>query len=247
MTLPPSAGAPTNSCFPNGRSWSRSCAASASSPAAAAARWSPATRCSPLLRWPPSQPCASPSAATPAAATSPARRAPGRRGRRSATRLRVLGATGEIDCHIGLVADHPTVVARRDPDHVARSNVELLTIVHLDVQPAGDAVAEVVYLAAVTADDRLYALRPTPARLEGGPHDCAAAQLHHVDLALVDLTRLIGPVKRLPFGICHRRSSLEPAGAAGPYRQRGSLPSGIRISFVQRSFVSYEALLDRAA
>ncbi len=65
--------------------------------------------------------------------------------------LRVHGAAREVDAHVGLTADDPGIVPRWDLDRIARPDVDLLAVVHAHVQPARDAVTEVVDLAAVAA------------------------------------------------------------------------------------------------
>jgi len=59
------------------------------------------------------------------------------------------------------------------------------------VQAARDAIADVVRLARVGADDRLDVLGPPPAGFEGVPADLAACDLHDLDGGLLRATDLV--------------------------------------------------------
>src|SRR5512133_132610 len=65
------------------------------------------------------------------------------------------------------VADDPRVVPRLDHVRAAGADVLLRPVLVGDVQRARQEHADVVRLAAVRADDRLDAIRPAPAGLQG--------------------------------------------------------------------------------
>src|SRR5688572_20206250 len=83
--------------------------------------------------------------------------------------LRVLADLTEVDPDAGLVADDLGVVPRRDRGGLARPDLLLGAVVHVDLHPSGEAVAQMRYLARVGAGDRLEVDGPLPARLENSP------------------------------------------------------------------------------
>src|SRR5207245_2074426 len=91
-----------------------------------------------------------------------------------------------------------------DLDRFAWSDVELLPIVHHHMHVAGDAVAEVVGLAALGPRDRLNALGPAPAGLEDRAHHHPAIQMHDLDRAVLDWAGLVGGVECLALKSGHK-------------------------------------------
>src|SRR5262249_5240043 len=73
----------------------------------------------------------------------------------------------ELEADERLVPDDPRVVAGLDDVGLARRDLVLGAVVMRDVHRAGLGEAHMPYLAALGADDRLDALRPRPAGLEG--------------------------------------------------------------------------------
>src|SRR5947199_10346224 len=76
-----------------------------------------------------------------------------------------------------------------------------------------------VSLAAIGSDDRLDTVGPSPPGLECRSPDRLALEVHHVDPALVEGTRLIGRVEGLLHALCHH-GLLEPRHRG----QQGSPP-----------------------
>ena len=97
----------------------------------------------------------------------------------------------ELEADEGLLAYHPSVMARLDHVSVARPDVGLGSVLVRDVEPAGLSDTHVPDLAAVCAHDRLDALRPLPARLERHAGGGGAPNADHVDACLVGRPRLI--------------------------------------------------------
>src|SRR4249919_2731388 len=87
--------------------------------------------------------------------------------RASLAPLRVVPDLAEVDEDACLLADGPGVVPGRDRDGVAGADLALGSVVHDDVHPAGEHVAEMRGLAAVRLGERLDVLGPAPAWLEG--------------------------------------------------------------------------------
>ncbi len=98
----------------------------------------------------------------------------------------------ELEAHHRFVADHPGVVAGLDEVGVAGPDVGLGAVVVHDVHRPGHDYADVAGLAAVTADDRLDALRPPPARLGRDAGRPDGPQVDHLDLRLRGGSRLVG-------------------------------------------------------
>src|SRR4051794_20468372 len=118
------------------------------------------------------------------------------RGRRLVALREALRA-GDVDADVGLIALDPGVVARWDLECVARADVQLGAVVHDDVHPARDAVAEMMRLATVGAGKRLHRLRPFPAGLERRAHDAARFEIDDLDGPIIDGSRVVRWVERL--------------------------------------------------
>jgi hypothetical protein len=108
-------------------------------------------------------------------------------------------------------------VARKDLERVTRDEVGVGAVVGLDVQRAGDQVAEVVYLAAGGSGDRPDVVRPAPARTELGPPDRATADGHQGVGSFGELADLVGPVEALHLWSGHDCSFSVPGGYQGRY------------------------------
>src|SRR5205814_2371573 len=98
----------------------------------------------------------------------------------------VLLRARELDRPHGLVAHDPGIVAGLDLVGLPGTELGLAAVVGLHVQPAREDVADVVGLTRVRLRDRLHALRPSPARLEGVPADGGPPDPDHLDLSVVE-------------------------------------------------------------
>src|SRR5687767_12781590 len=124
----------------------------------------------------------------------------------SSAGLGVVGRALELDRHHRFVADDPRVVSGSDPVHLATDHVGLAAVGMGDVDAAGQAVADVLDLAAVGAHDGLDALGPLPAGLECVAPDLAAGDVHELDGGLVGSSGLIGCAEVSMFDTSHGRS-----------------------------------------
>jgi hypothetical protein len=86
-------------------------------------------------------------------------------------RLREEPTAGPVNRYPRLVADDPGVVTGRYLESIATHDIQRGAVGHLDMQMPGHHVPDVVHLAALSTDDWLDMLRPTPAWLEYGPPD----------------------------------------------------------------------------
>src|SRR5947207_15250016 len=93
----------------------------------------------------------------------------------------VRGLALELEGRVRGVAHDPRLVARKDLVGVSDTDVELAPLIGDDVQAARDAIADVVGLARVGADERLDVGGPTPAWLERGLSRGRARQMDDVE------------------------------------------------------------------
>jgi hypothetical protein len=112
-------------------------------------------------------------------------------------RPREQSAAGEVDRSRRLVADDPRHMPGRHFKHVAGTELDRRSIVHVDVELARDHVPEVVELARGRADDRLDMVGPSPARFEDSVPDGGIPELNEFDPGLLDGPHLVGTVEPL--------------------------------------------------
>src|SRR5207244_5789963 len=79
--------------------------------------------------------------------------------------LGVVLHASEVEHDTRLIADHFTIVPRRDRDHIARTEIELGAVVHDHLLMPREDIAKVRRLAAARTGQRLDVLRPAPPRL----------------------------------------------------------------------------------
>src|SRR5205085_7309684 len=100
----------------------------------------------------------------------------------------------------------PRIVPRLDRIRVALGEVLFGAIVVDDMHTPGNNRPHVAGLTAIRADDRLDALRPTPARLQCHPGRFDSTEIDNLDAGLVRSADLIGRTKTL----LHHSSHLTP-------------------------------------
>src|SRR5271165_3761599 len=91
--------------------------------------------------------------------------------------LGVMARANPVDDDGWLVADDPGVVSARKRCDVARAGDELRAVVHPDRETSAHVILEVRRLAALGLGDRLYVVRPAPARFEDEAPDLASADV----------------------------------------------------------------------
>src|SRR6266550_6054439 len=124
----------------------------------------------------------------------------------------VSGARLELIAHEGLVARDPGIVARLDHVGVAGGELELSAVVVPDDEASGPDHPDMAKLAAVGTGDRLHAVGPLPARLEGHARGGCVADPHDVDAGLLGRPRLVGRVEIQCVGAWHVYVSLVVEG-----------------------------------
>src|SRR5436190_21348829 len=136
--------------------------------------------------------------------------------------LRVLADLAEVQPDTRLVADNLGVVAWRDRRCLAGTDLALAAVVHHDLHPARDAVAEVRDLARVGACDRLQVGRPLPSRLEHAAHHRMPAQLEYVRVPVtLERSLLVGRIEVLDLHLSHAGSSQVVPVPVRPSHKRG--------------------------
>src|SRR5205823_3326449 len=116
----------------------------------------------------------------------------------------VVRDVSEVDEDAGVVADNLRIVSRRDVDEFAGTDLSLASVVHHDLHPARDAVAEVMGLTRVGAGDRLDVLGPLPARLEDAAEDDSSLHLQHFCMSMsLELPGFIRRVEALGVNCGH--------------------------------------------
>src|SRR5918998_5492766 len=85
--------------------------------------------------------------------------------------LRVLADLSKVDQDARLITDDLGVMTPRDSHDVAGADLGLAAVVHVDLHPAREAVAEVRDLARVGLRYRLHVFRPSPTGPKGAAAD----------------------------------------------------------------------------
>ena len=111
--------------------------------------------------------------------------------------------TGDVVGDERLVADDPAVVAGRDLEDHAGSDLARRAVFEPVAEPARDADADVVVLAEARPGDRLDVLQPVPARLERHPADHEVVQVVDVDPPERGRPGLVGGFERLRLETGH--------------------------------------------
>src|SRR6516165_1947678 len=106
-------------------------------------------------------------------------------------RLGILCHTTYVNDHHRLVADYPSVVARRQPGYLARPEFHFAAVVHHNVQPAGNMILQVRRLATLCLDQRLDRRRPAPTRLQCAPTEGHAIDRDELDPAIRERPHLV--------------------------------------------------------
>src|SRR5207247_3762210 len=124
--------------------------------------------------------------------------------------LRVVGEALPVDDDAWLLADGPRVMAWRDYREVSGPELHLFAVVHDDLHPSPDEIAQVGSLAAVSLGDRLDVLGPLPPRLECRATDSPAIKVDQFELAHPVLKRpgLFGRIETLAHHSSHIGASL---------------------------------------
>ncbi len=128
------------------------------------------------------------------------------RGEHSLPGLRRLGPADdalEIDLDGGLISDDPCVMPRRDVDDFACRDLADLAITALDTNAALEQERHVVELAALCAGDGLDVDRPAEPRFKNLVTDRQRADLHEIDVTVVELDGLVRLLKALYLDARH--------------------------------------------
>ena len=100
-------------------------------------------------------------------------------------------------------ARDPCQVARRDLVGFARPDAERRAVVHADVEPAGDGVADVAMLARFRARDRSNVGGPIPSRLEDEAADGDLVEVDDLDDAIREPPDLVGAAESFALKAGH--------------------------------------------
>src|SRR6202008_801395 len=111
--------------------------------------------------------------------------------------LAVQPGAGPLDGGVRLVANDTRVVAGRGLLYVTGLNVELRSVVHRDVERAGQRVRDMSDLAAGCANDRHDVDSPVPARRAVDPADRGLVEVDDLQLAGAERSRPIRSGKGL--------------------------------------------------
>src|SRR6266480_4381692 len=84
------------------------------------------------------------------------------------------------------------------------------TIIHHDMENAGDVVLKVGSFAAVGLRYRFYVLRPPPTGFELGSAYRASAHFYKLDLSILELANLVGRIEMLNFHLIRRHRPAAP-------------------------------------
>src|SRR6266513_3179086 len=112
----------------------------------------------------------------------------------------------EVQRHVRLGAFDPAVVPRCDVKQVPGPERNRLTVVQDDAAPARDDEPNVLDLTTLGARDGTDVGRPLPPRLVAGAPDGEVADLHEVELPLLEVARLVGTVESPDDRVFHVRS-----------------------------------------
>lgn len=131
---------------------------------------------------------------------------------RSARELRLLpcvfAGTKKMQRYVGLVAQHPAVMAWRDVEEVSRIQLFYRSPVHCRRGASGDDEPDVLHIAAPLPLSRPDMSRPLPSRLVGSPAYCHATNPHDLEPSLLEETHLVGMLESLQIywnqGLCLR-------------------------------------------
>src|SRR6266513_4023819 len=126
----------------------------------------------------------------------------------------------EVQRHVRLGAFDPAVVPRCDVKQVSGPERKGYTVVHDDAAPPRDDEPNVLDLTTLGARDGTDVGRPLPPRLVAGAPDGEVADLHEVELPLLEVARLVGPVESPDDRVFHTESPCVTAGHLGPASAR---------------------------
>ena len=152
-------------------------------------------------------------------------------------RLGVVLHACEVEHHTRLVPDHPAVVAGRNGDHIAGTELELGAVIHSNHLVTREHVPKVGGFTAIGPCNGLHVIGPAPSRLERGLADDAISDSHELDATLVghrsDLIRrskalLLKLHDAAPFVQSTWTTSLRPA-------RRDRQPNGPRRASTSRA------------
>src|SRR5438874_12156576 len=116
----------------------------------------------------------------------------------------------EVQRHVRLGDFDPAVVPRCDVKQVPGPERKRLTVVHDDAAPPRDDEPNVLDLATLGARDGTDVGRPLPPRLVAGAPDGEVADLHEVELPLLEVARLVAPVESPDDRVFHVLVSFMP-------------------------------------
>src|SRR6266496_240043 len=114
---------------------------------------------------------------------------------------------------VGLVADDPAVVPRRDVEDIAGTHLEHAAIVHRRGGAARDDHSHMLDLTRLLPEWRADMHRPFPSRLIGRAADGHAAYAHQLEAAERELAHFIGRVEALQNDVEVHVSSFQAAAA----------------------------------
>src|SRR6516165_4267100 len=116
---------------------------------------------------------------------------------------RVIARAHEVQRNIRLVANNPTVVPRRNIEHISGMHFDDTSVIHGRSSHTRNNHADMFHLAALRARGIADVFRPLPARLIAGPANRHPAQFHQLKLALLEQARLIGLLKAFQDRVYH--------------------------------------------
>src|SRR5256885_5773913 len=108
--------------------------------------------------------------------------------------------------HVRVRSLDPAVVPRGDVEQIAGSERKRLAVIHDDAAPPRDHEPHMLDLTTLGPRDGTDMGRPLPSRLVAGAPDGEVADLHEVELPLLEVARLVGTVESPDDRVFHVRS-----------------------------------------
>jgi len=105
--------------------------------------------------------------------------------------------------HVRFIADHPTVMSRRDVEQITGFHFDNPAIVHSGGRAARNHHADVFYGAVLQSLSRTHVNRPFPAGFVTGSPDGHPADMHKFELALLKCADFVRIFKALEYDFVH--------------------------------------------
>src|SRR5271155_2947802 len=120
--------------------------------------------------------------------------------------LRIFVRTHKMQRDIRLIADHPTIVPRRNIEDIARFHLDDAAIVHRSRSPPRNHQADMFHHATLRPRGLPHVQRPPPARLVSRASNPHSAHLDPLKLTLFKSPHLVRILKPLQDHLIHDSS-----------------------------------------